>query len=503
MMEKRPDYDHLFTDRMVEHVIARPRFNAEPWIIQGLRQHGFFGFMRENRGRHMCDPYPVLKRVIAEIAIGNPALATTIVENEFATIGLRAVAMLAEDHDIHYELSTIFNRLESWVERLEAEQVKEQQEQNISSIESQDEISRNARIPRLVFDIIFKAGTSAEKALVTRLFDITRLDTHDYDALILCKESGKGALNALRLQYGGDNKQAVAERAIHLGLSGRLDPEKMQRYFNDEKYTNDIVAKFLVPELCEDAAIHLGRGLLFADVEERHALAMLHGHLFDFFHSRTTDAARSAWLTSLANGLRKDYVRYNEKFLINIETGGLLVRIIVQFAERDPTPFVALIKQLNEDDPLPKFQSALRRMIFDVCFSDPVRLKKSRMLGRYPEEKVRALVEQGIIGSRGNNYELAPVPPTKLPESIRRLYADVIVGCLCDSEFCTEQKIIPEQPIAQRIVDARILTRRHWRQISEHDEASAFMTKATLSPGILEVVGEKMREQSLSNALGL
>ena len=503
MMEARPYYDHLFTEPMVEHIIARPRFNSEPWIIEGLREHGFFGFMRENRGRHLCDPYPVLKLVIAKLAVDNPALATTIVENEFATIGLRAVAMLAENHNIGYDISTIYNKLEAWVARLEAEQHKELQEQNILSIECQDEISRNARIPRLVFDIIFKTTTPQKKALVTRLFDITRLDAHDYDALILCKDSRLGAVNALRLQHAGDNKQAVAERAIHLGFSGRLDAEKMQRYFNDEKYTNDIVAKFLVPELCENAAACLGRGLLFADVEERHSLAMLHGHLLGFLHSRTTDAERSAWLTSLASGLREDYVRYNEKFLINVEAGGLLVRMIVQFAERDATPFMTLIKHLNEDDPLPKFQSALRRMVFDVCFSDPVRLKKARMLGRYPEERVLALIEEGVVRARDANYEWAPIAPADLPESIRRPYADVIVGFMCDSEFYNEQKIVPEQAIAQRIVDARILTRRHWRQISEHDEASAFMTKATLSPGILDVVGEKMREQSLSNALGL
>ena len=243
--------------------------------------------------------------------------------------------------------------------------------------------------------------------------------------------------------------------------------------------------------------------MLFGDIETETPAAVLYNQMLKYLESLETRGAQSSWLMCLAEDFRGAFKRASYMAPVNHLTGKLMVNLMIKHAAHDEGPLKTLLSQIDSNDPDQGMQNALRTMLFEACFAKPAKLHRDRFDRCYGPSSLQCLANDGVLEQDQEKYFWKPMLASHMLETARKAYAEVIVGVLIDEPFRIEERIKITEDVAQAIVDARMLTRRHWRMISENESAAAIMSKARLSPGILAIVGERMQEMTFGADMGL
>lgn len=506
------DYDHLFKSYFLKD---------EPWGLSNhnaysledcslikdlIEELGFFGFMESGKFSELAAINRCFTNVFKLLADEQPELATKVFENEVAAIGFSRLQVLTERMGVSYNPKNMYRSIESWIENYERKREWYVKEDPAYKAMSSFDISRGGRIPRVYSDLIFAADTDYELYVIQRLFELSPMNSNVHQALKLCKESNPRALFLIAVQPNVVRQITLSDLIASLALEDRLDAQKVEAYWRlhgRSTKSNDILAKFITPGLRNEVAGVISQGLLFGDIETESPTAVLYNKLIDYIESMECKSDQNAWLMSLAKDFRSAFKRANHMAAVNHFSGRLIVNLMIRHSVHDDAPLKALLAQVNPTDPDEGLQNALRAMLFDACFAKPITLRKDSFDRCYGPLALHHLASDGVLVHVDKKYLWKPMLASSMPEPARKAYAEVIVGILLDEQFRSNESIKTTEELAQSIVDARMLTRRHWRIISENESAAAFMSKARLSPGILAIVGERMQEMTFGADMGL
>jgi hypothetical protein len=498
-----PGYDDLFLQPALE-LFSDP---ADPELPTREIQIelGFFDCMRRNLYPKR-KPYRILKDVLSRLLESDPKLATRVIENEMDAIGLQSLSDLNQNLGIPYDAQRMYPALKLWIERLNRESGIDAGALTYPMSERSAYIASGARISLLYLDLMVAAKTQENRAIVSSLYKDAHIDTYHHQAVTLCRDFPVELFTCIPGRNEGINANRIAESAAHLALAGRLDGEKLAAVWGNAlfKNPNAILAAFLTAETRHSVEMQITGGLLFADFEDKYSNALLYAHLASHLQDKKTDKARSAWLQELADSFSSAYITHEQIFSANLDSGGLLLRLMAIHAEISPQPFLSLLDKTKESRSA-QMRNDLRKMFFELCFAPDILINPRVIVGRYGQQASSILVENEMIAETVDLRALCrpALKPRDFPDSIRRPYGEFLVSVLCDRKFRDDHRVLIDGDIAQKIVDARVLTRRHWKMISASEDACDIMSKARLSPGILDVCGERLREMALGSALGL
>lgn len=520
MQALRQSYEPLFQAHLMESLKNQPIFQLRTGIPLALEQLGFFEFMKAHRVEPNIHFFHTLSEIIQQINEADPQLASHILESEVGCIGLKSIAILASSLAIEVNTENLYLHLEDWIEELEETQ-KGINEYTIPTSEY-NEIRLEQVILPLYPQLIFGAKTEAEKALVSRLFRVSPLFSHEVHALTFHKDYKKDIFSSISCEHEACDFSKIAERAVHMGLSYNLRDSHEPGYldYRDDIFgqvqPNALLARFLNPSCKEgkrpDSISH---ALMYTDITNPYAAALVHTRLQNHLEELGDDRERSMWLTTLASYLGKIEVPQGKQY--NRVMAGVALTEIVKHANTDPIPFQYYLNLLQQDSRDGHSFQLKVMTIFNTWFGNSLLLHANHVRGTYSERALTELLKNSslkiftedissIVEKRESaKMLLQPLSLTKIHPDIKYQLAGVFLDILRDKNRYLRDRydLEIEAPEAQALVDSGIFSHQHWQQIFRNQHASKIMCKAVMPPEILKGADDRFLEMSLGSGLGL
>jgi hypothetical protein len=188
---------------------------------------------------------------------------------------------------------------------------------------------------------------------------------------------------------------------------------------------------------------------------------------------------------------------------VNLKMGGLCLRLMADFADKNPSPFRTVLQHASSNKAKPDFKKFSCMLLYNVCFADEFSVSPNTIRGLYSKLALEDLQSSNVVRPDGAGLYWEAKRLSSIPASIKDLYAESLVDMLCDKGLRKDHHINITTAILQQMVDASIFNENHWRRITKNRSASELMCKATLTPNILNIAGDRMLEMVLGSDLGL
>ena len=142
----------------------------------------------------------------------------------------------------------------------------------------------------------------------------------------------------------------------------------------------------------------------------------------------------------------------------------------------------------------------LKTALFNTC--PP--LESAEIEGTLGEPALRRLLASGVATlATDRNVVFRPPNLHQHEPNVKKAIADFALKCLKQDFGLTTSSTRVSSREAQAMIDAELFDKGHWKAISADTTAAVNITKARLPMGILEIVGDQVREMALGADLGL
>jgi hypothetical protein len=513
----RPFYDALFSERVRELILDDPRHTSMPGVLNDLDCHGFFGFLLHSPYAGHAWAGNTLSDVLGALSKSDPTLATEVIETQLQVIGLRRAAKLVARFGIHYSTKNMLTALAGWVTRLEHVRANDAiNTTNMLTAEFNTEFCSNSVMLGLYPDLIFSAQSQEEKALIKRLFVASPVSFVDRETMRYHKCFTQEKFDLLTHEGDYAARIRISYRAVFMALQGQLNGQKLadSEIPTDDQFAGNIDLAWLCA--MEGEAIPLvgfGECLTQATPLSEVGCALVHG-IFQERLNTTPIEQRAEVLTAELQSLIAALENQEDSTAANMAVG--LLRVAVDHAHLDANPLLTLLEHCNTLPPLPPIsptppgESPIDNkrefpiLLKQALFTTSPTLEAVEIVGAFGEPAFRRLLASGVATLEADCNVVFRSPQLHRHEpKVKKAIADFALKCLKHDFGLTTADTRISHREAQAMVDAELFSTRHWKAISADSTAVANITKAHLPLGILEMVGEQVREMALGTDLGL
>jgi hypothetical protein len=513
----RPFYDALFAERVRELILDDPRHTGMPGVLSDLDCHGFFGFLLHSRYAGHTWAGIALSDGIRVLCDTTPEVATEVIETQLHAIGLRRAAKLVNHFNIQYSTEHMLAALAPWVARLEHVRATDtMHDMNMLTSEFTTEFFSNCMMLRLYPDLIFSARSQEDKALINRLFVASPVTFTDREALRYHKRFLQENFDLLTHEGDHARRIGISYRAVFMALQGQLDGQKLteSEVATDPQCAGNIeLARLIAMEGQDLPLVGFSECLSHATPLNEAGCALVQG-IFQERLNATPFEQRAKALTTELLGLIAALEKRTGVISANVAVG--LVRVAVDHAHIDASSLLAILEHCNTLPALPKtpptsstespveqkreFCTMLKTALFNTC--PPI--ESAEIEGTFGEPALRRLLASGVA-TLAPDRSVAFRPPGLhlLAPKIKKAIAYFALKCLKQDFGLTTSATRVSNREAQAMVDSGLFDKQHWKAISADTTAATNITKARLPMGVLEVVGDQVREMALGTDLGL